>query len=60
MSLGFDTNTTSYVAEIDKNVVQMGLEIKGLNRKMDKQIALLEKMVEILTKIEERHTDADY
>lgn len=31
-----------------------------LNRKMDKQIALLEQMVEILTKIEERHTDVDY
>ena len=32
----------------------------GMNKKMDKQIALLEQMVEILTKIEERHTDADY
>ena len=31
-----------------------------MNKKMDRQIALLEKMVEILTKIEERHTDADY
>ena len=32
----------------------------GMNKKMDKQIALLEQMVKILTKIEERHTDADY
>ena len=32
----------------------------GMNKKMDKQIALLEQMVEILTKIEKRHTDADY
>ena len=32
----------------------------GMNKKMDKQIKLLEQMVEILTKIEERKTDADY
>ena len=32
----------------------------SMNKKMDRQIALLEQMVEILTKIEERHTDADY
>lgn len=35
-------------------------KLDTLNRKMDRQIALLEKMVEILTKIEERRTDADY
>lgn len=35
-------------------------KLDSLNRKMDRQIALLEKMVEILTEIEERHTDADY
>ena len=35
-------------------------KLSNINRKMDRQIALLEKMVEILTKIEERHTDADY
>ena len=35
-------------------------ELEKLNRKMDKQIRLLEQIVEILTKIEERHTDADY
>ena len=35
-------------------------KLDSLNRKMDRQIALLEKMVEVLTKIEERHTDADY
>lgn len=35
-------------------------KLDSINRKMDKQIALLEKMVEILTKIEERRTDADY
>lgn len=34
--------------------------VKAMNDKMDKQIALLEKMVEILTEIEERHTDDDY
>ena len=32
-------------------------KLDSLNRKMDRQIALLEKMVEIL---KERHTDADY
>ena len=31
-----------------------------LIRKMDKQIVLLEQVVEILTKIEERKTDANY
>ena len=35
-------------------------KLDNINRKMDKQIALLEKMVEILTKVEERKTDADY
>ena len=35
-------------------------KLDTINRKMDRQIALLEKMVEILTKVEERHTDADY
>ena len=32
-------------------------ELKDMNTKMDKQIALLEQMVEIL---KERRTDADY
>lgn len=32
----------------------------GMSKKLDRQIALLEQMVEILTKIEERITDADY
>lgn len=35
-------------------------QLNSLNEKMDKQIALLEKMVEILTQINERRTDADY
>lgn len=34
--------------------------LASMNKKLDRQIVLLEKMVEILTKIEERHTDADY
>ena len=34
--------------------------LASMSEKLDKQIALLEQMVEILTKIEERRTDADY
>ena len=34
--------------------------LTSMSEKLDRQIALLEQMVEILTKIEERRTDADY
>lgn len=50
MDLKNTRNNTEHTVEL----------LVGMNKKMDKQIALLEQMVEILTKIEERRTDADY
>ena len=58
MSFGYSDSFD--LGAIRRETVKTNDTLKELNIKMDRQIALLEKMVEILTKIEERHTDADY
>ena len=58
MSFGYGDSFD--LGAIRRETVKTNDTLKELNIKMDRQIALLEKMVEILTKIEERHTDADY
>ena len=58
MSFGYSDSFD--LGAIRRETVKTNDNLKELNIKMDKQIALLEKMVEILTKIEERRTDADY
>ena len=45
------------LGEIEENTEQTVTLLRLMNQKMDKQIALLEKIVEIL---KERRTDADY
>lgn len=45
------------LVEISESTNKTSKQLAVLNDKIDKQIALLEKMVEIL---EERRTDADY
>ena len=58
MSFGYGDSFD--LGAIRRETVKTNDTLKELNIKMDRQIALLEKMVEILTKIEERKTDADY
>lgn len=58
MSFGYGDSFD--LGAIRRETVKTNDTLKELNIKMDRQIALLEKMVEILTKIEERRTDADY
>ena len=58
MSFGYGDSFD--LGAIRRETIKTNDTLKELNIKMDRQIALLEKMVEILTKIEERHTDADY
>ena len=58
MSFGYGDSFD--LGAIRRETVKTNDTLKELNIKMDRQIALLEKMVEILTKVEERHTDADY
>ena len=58
MSLTYNQSEALYTVE--ENTQETVKILRSMNKKMDKQIALLEQMVEILTKIEERHTDADY
>lgn len=58
MSFGYSDSFD--LGAIRRETVKTNDTLKELNIKMDRQIALLEKMVEILTKIEERKTDADY
>ena len=58
MSFGYGDSFD--LGAIRRETVKTNDTLKELNTKMDRQIALLEKMVEILTKVEERHTDADY
>lgn len=47
------------LSEVEKNTNQTFKELRLLNSKMDKQIKLLEKMVEVL-EIIEGDCDADY
>lgn len=58
MSLTYNQSEALYTVE--ENTQETVKILRSMNKKMDKQIALLERMVEILTKIEERRTDADY
>lgn len=58
--MNFDFSDKRKLADIKSDTKQTIEQLNTLSDKMDRQIALLEKMVEILTKIEERHTDADY
>ena len=58
--MSFEYGDSFALGNIRQETVEANDTLKELNIKMDRQIALLEKMVEILTKIEERHTDADY
>ena len=58
MSFGYGDSFD--LGAIRRETIKTNDTLKELNFKMDRQIALLEKMVEILTKIEERKTDADY
>ena len=55
--MSWDMMDKCRLSEIEENTSQSVKELCLLNSKMDKQIALLEKMVEIL---KERRTDADY
>ena len=48
------------LCDIKEDTRQTVEQLHFLNEKMDKQIKLMEQMVAILTKIEERRTDADY
>ncbi len=48
------------VVQIKEDTRQTVSQLNLLNNKMDRQIKLMEQMVAILTKIEERRTDADY
>ena len=54
--MSFDMMDKRRLSEIEENTSQTVKELRLLNSKMDKQIKLLEKMVEVL----ERSTDADY
>ena len=58
MSFGYSDSFD--LGAIRRETVKTNDTLKELNIKMDRQIALLEKMVEILTKIEERKPNADY
>lgn len=58
--MSFEYGDSFALGDIRREMVEANDTLKELNIKMDRQIALLEKMVEILTKIEERKTDADY
>ena len=58
MSFGYGDSFD--LGAIRRETIKTNDTLKELNFKMDRQLALLEKMVEILTKIEERKTDADY
>ena len=58
MSFGYGDSFD--LGAIRRETVKTNDTLKELNIKMDRQIALLEKMVEILTKSDERKTDADY
>ena len=58
MSFGYGDSFE--LGAIRRETVKTNDTLKELNIKMDRQIALLEKMVEILTKSDERKTDADY
>lgn len=55
MSFGYSDSFD--LGAIRRETVKTNDTLKELNIKMDRQIALLEKMVEIL---KERRTDADY
>ena len=55
MSLTYNQSEALYTVE--ENTQKTFQILLSMNKKMDKQIALLEQMVEIL---KERHTDADY
>lgn len=58
MSLTYNQSEALYTVE--ENTQETVKILRSMNKKMDEQIALLERMVETLTKIEERRTDADY
>jgi len=58
--VNFDLIDKRKLTDIKADTKQTIEQLNVLGEKMDKQIALLEQMVKILTKIEERHTDADY
>lgn len=55
MSLTYNQSEALYTVE--ENTQETVKILRSMNKKMDKQIALLEQMVEIL---KERKTDADY
>lgn len=55
--MNFDLFDKRKLTDIKDNTKQTVEQLNVLSEKMDKQIALLEQMVEIL---KERRTDADY
>jgi hypothetical protein len=55
VSLTYNQSEALYTVE--ENTQETVKILRSMNKKMDKQIALLEQMVEIL---KERRTDADY
>lgn len=54
--MSFDMMDKRRLSDVEKNTSQTVKELRLLSDKMDKQIALLEKMVKMLN---ERRTDAD-
>ena len=57
--MSFDMMDKRRLSDVEKNTSQTVKELRLLNSKMDKQIKLLEKMVEVL-EIIEGDCDADY
>ena len=57
--MSFDMMDKRRLSEVEENTSQTVEELRLLNSKMDKQIKLLEKMVEVL-EIIEGDCDADY
>ena len=57
--MSLDVMDKRRLSEIEENTSQTVKELRLLNSKMDKQIKLLEKMVEVLEMIE-GDCDADY
>ena len=57
--MSLDVMDKRRLSEVEKNTNQTVKELRLLNSKMDKQIKLLEKMVEVL-EIIEGDCDADY
>lgn len=58
--MSWDLTEWNKLCGIKEDTRQTVEQLHFLNEKMNRQIKLMEQMVEILTKIEERRTDADY